>query len=226
MRTNWVYAAVLLLCACDRPLPEAGACDSQLELPSGFCARVFADEVGVARHIAVASNGDVYVALEDARDASAGTTHVRGEHANGGVLVLRDTTGDGRADVSLRFGAEGGSGLALRQNTLFFSSPTTVYRFQLKQDGMGPVDSGAIVVSGLQPGGHSSRSLALGEGNALFVNVGSLGNVCASGSAAEDPCMQLEQRAGIWQFRADTVNQTYQTGRRFATGIRNAVGLT
>jgi glucose/arabinose dehydrogenase len=187
---------------------------------------VFADQVGVARHVVVAANGDVYVALEDARAASAGTTHMRGAQGQGGVIVLRDTSGDGRADVTLRFGAEGGSGLALRHDTLFFSSPTTVYRFRLKPAGLGPLDSAEIVVRGLQPGGHSSRSLALGEGSALFVNIGSDGNACVRGGAGEDPCGELAQRAGIWRFRADTTNQSYDSGVRFATGIRNAVGLT
>jgi hypothetical protein len=35
--------------------------DSGLKLPAGFCATVFADGIGHARHIAVASNGVVYV---------------------------------------------------------------------------------------------------------------------------------------------------------------------
>ncbi len=35
--------------------------DSGLKLPAGFCATVFADEIGHARHLAVAANGAVYV---------------------------------------------------------------------------------------------------------------------------------------------------------------------
>jgi glucose/arabinose dehydrogenase len=35
--------------------------DSGLELPAGFCATVFADGVGHARHLVVAPNGVVYV---------------------------------------------------------------------------------------------------------------------------------------------------------------------
>jgi glucose/arabinose dehydrogenase len=35
--------------------------DSELELPSGFCATVFADGIGHARHLVVAPNGVVYV---------------------------------------------------------------------------------------------------------------------------------------------------------------------
>jgi len=40
-----------------------------------------------------------------------------------------------------------------------------------------------------------------------------------------DPCVELEQRAGVWRFDANRTGQTPATGERFATGIRNAVGL-
>src|SRR5437660_963061 len=58
------------------------ACDPDnagIVLPAGFCAFVAADGLGMARHMAVAANGDLYVALLD-----------------GGVVALRDTNGDGR----------------------------------------------------------------------------------------------------------------------------------
>src|SRR5207249_2541375 len=64
------------------------ACDSDnagIVLPAGFCAFVAADGLGMARHMAVAPNGDLYVALLD-----------------GGVVALRDTNGDGRCQVKDR----------------------------------------------------------------------------------------------------------------------------
>ena len=38
--------------------------DTLLQLPSGFFATVFAETTGRARHIAVNTNGDVYIKLE------------------------------------------------------------------------------------------------------------------------------------------------------------------
>ena len=38
-----------------------GTDNGGITLPNGFCATVFADTIGHARHIVVASNGDVYV---------------------------------------------------------------------------------------------------------------------------------------------------------------------
>ncbi|HET7456470.1 MAG TPA: hypothetical protein VFJ74_02380, partial [Gemmatimonadaceae bacterium] len=53
-----------------------GACgdNAGLKLPAGFCATIFADNVGGARHIAVAPNGDVFVQLISAKkDAESGS---------------------------------------------------------------------------------------------------------------------------------------------------------
>ncbi|MEX2282008.1 MAG: PQQ-dependent sugar dehydrogenase, partial [Gemmatimonadota bacterium] len=70
-------------------------------------------------------------------------------------------------------------------------------------------------------GGHDSHALALGDSNALFMNMGSYGNVCNGA----DPCSQLDLRAAIWKFKANGRNQVFGDGMRYASGIRNAVGL-
>ncbi|HTL06673.1 MAG TPA: PQQ-dependent sugar dehydrogenase, partial [Chitinophagaceae bacterium] len=41
----------------------------------------------------------------------------------------------------------------------------------------------------------------------------------------QDPCPILDSAGGIWQFKADQLNQSYATGVRYATGLRNVVGL-
>ncbi len=46
------------------PAKTAATCpgdDSGLVLPSGFCATIFADDIGHARHLVVAGDGVVYV---------------------------------------------------------------------------------------------------------------------------------------------------------------------
>src|ERR1700746_4028136 len=71
------------------------ACDSGnggLKLPEGFCALVVADNLGAARHAVVASNGDLYVALQGGRGGG------------GGVVALRDTNGDGKMDITEHIG--------------------------------------------------------------------------------------------------------------------------
>jgi glucose/arabinose dehydrogenase len=204
------------------------ACDpgnGGITLPAGFCAAVFADEIGVARHAVVGPDGIVYVALESGRRTSAGTSRRREE---GGIVILRDTTGDGRADVVRRIATDGGTGIALRADLLYFSTMTTVQRVRLSADRMraaGPPDT---LVEGIPPEGHISRSLAFDDRGGMFVHIGSNSNVCtARGTrSGPDPCPELPTRAGIWRYAADQLHQQHPTaGEHWVTGLRNAVGL-
>jgi len=166
----------------------------------------------------VAPNGDLFVAIE-----------ARG--GKGGVLALRDTTGDGKADVTERFGTEGGTGIALAPGLLYFSSASTVYRFPIAAGRLMPTGAAEIVLRDLPTNGHSSKSLALSQdGHTLFVNFGSPSNSCqmvdrTAESPGKNPCAELETRAGIWPFDPGRPGQTQADGKRYATGIRNAVGL-
>jgi hypothetical protein len=56
--------------------PACDAGNGGITLPTGFCAQVVADNVGVARQMAVARNGDLYVALQ--------TSGGRGQPETGG----------------------------------------------------------------------------------------------------------------------------------------------
>ena len=80
-----------------------------LTLPAGFCATVFADSIKGGRHVAVASNGDVYVAIEPA-GAPAGKPAPPPAAA---FAALRDTNHDGRADIVAHVGKGGNSGIGL-----------------------------------------------------------------------------------------------------------------
>src|ERR1700727_1948479 len=84
-----VAAGLFLAAAAASSLSAAPVCDTDnggITLPQGFCALVVADGLGAARHLTVASNGDVYVALQ-----SQGG---RGEAARGGgVVALHDADG-------------------------------------------------------------------------------------------------------------------------------------
>src|ERR1700758_2834279 len=86
----------------DRACPHD---DSKLKLPPGFCATVFADDIGHARHMVVAANGVVYVNTWSGRYYGNDTPH-----AGGFLVALQDTTGSGGADLIQRFGATAQSG--------------------------------------------------------------------------------------------------------------------
>lgn len=203
-----------------RPPAATPACDADnggITLPDGFCAVVVADQVGHPRHLAIAPNGDVFVALL--------------ARPRGGVLALRDTTGDGKADVTAHFGSEGGTGIALGRGGLYVSSATTVYRYTLRPGTLSPLGDPTPIIHDLPGGGHDARNLALSaDGRTLFVNVGSASNSCqfsdrAAESPGRDPCPELGTRAGIWRFDATKPDQREADGTHYGIGIRNAVGM-
>src|SRR5208282_3702172 len=59
--------------------------DSGLQLPAGFCASVFADGIGHARHLTVAANGVVYVNTWSGRYYGNDAPH-----AGGFLVALQD----------------------------------------------------------------------------------------------------------------------------------------
>ena len=210
-----------LLSACGASTQAAVVqCDASITLPVGFCATVLADGVGAARHLTVRSDGTVFVALRGRRDEA------------GGMVALRDTTGDGQADVRARFGEYGGTGIALVDDTLlYFGADDRVLRYRVPHARLAPAGPPETIVSGL-PAERSHRAKAIAiHGGALYVNHGSPSNSCQledrePRSPGQDPCPELETRAGVWRFDAGRTGQRLEDGERFATGMRNVVALT
>ncbi|MGH7504028.1 MAG: PQQ-dependent sugar dehydrogenase [Longimicrobiales bacterium] len=205
--------------------PAACAADNGgITLPAGFCASVFADLDGRVRHVVVREDGAVFVSVAAGRDGNP----------PGGVVAMRDTDADGVADVTERFGpANGGTGIDLRGETFYFATDDAVLRYQLPADVLTPASGPDTIVSGLPDDrSHTAHSIALSQDGArIFVNIGSPTNSCQSedrqaGVVGQDPCTQLDTRAGIWVFDANRTGQTQADGERFATGIRNAVAIT
>ncbi len=218
-------AALMLVAA-----PEAGphACDPDsggLSLPDGFCAVVVADSLGPARHLAVAANGDIFVAIRN-------TFGRERTMITGGVIALRDMDGDGRVDEQVRWGENGGNEVVLHGGYLYFATDDAVLRYPLPEGNLSPSGPPDTLVSGLPAAAsHRAKSLAVSDDGFLFVNIGSPSNACqvgprSVGSPGQDPCPQLDTRAGIWRFDAGRTHQTQADGERFATGLRNTVALT
>ena len=204
-------------------VPACTGDNAGLTLPAGICASVFADSVGPARHIVVAANGDVYATLE-------GTNS--GKPAPGAAVVaLRDTSRDGRADVTERIGKTGNTGITLFNDHLYVDEGTTIVRYRRGAEELTPSGAREVIVQGLPLGpGHRARTIAIGNDGALYVNVGSISNSCqqrerTENSPGRDPCTELETRAGIWKFDANKPGQRFTREARFATGIRNGMAI-
>ena len=203
------------------PSGQRVACATTLvgiTLPAGFCATVFADTLGAARHMTVAPNGDVFVAVSTRQTV------------RGGVVALRDADRNGQAEVRRRFGDGGNTGIALANGYLYLDAAPAIVRYPLAAGQLEPSGPPDTLVTGLPTGGHGSRVFAI-DGNSLFVVVGSRTNACQTADRQlESPgiadCPELQTRAGVWQFDVNRLRQTQTDAQRFATGIRNAVAFT
>ncbi|MCR9288276.1 MAG: PQQ-dependent sugar dehydrogenase [Bacteroidetes bacterium] len=219
--------SILMLCSCGgdtsvknetKALPTY---DQTIQLPEGFKAIVVSDSIGVmARHIAVRDNGDMYVQMRKPKEGMA-------------LTALRDTNGDGRADIVERFGNQTGSGIQIQDNYLYCSSYEAVYRYTLEEGKLLPKeDSRVIIASGFpEQRSHPDKTFALDGKGGLYVNVGAPSNACMTeartqGSPGLDPCPQLDRQAGVWKFDANKLLQMQEKdGHRYASGIRNSIAI-
>jgi glucose/arabinose dehydrogenase len=199
--------------------PEVPAPDVTITVPEGFGTTIFAGGLGKARHIAITPGGDVYVKLN-------------GEHNGKTIVLLKDKNGDGVADEESDFGDFKGTGMAVKNGYLYASSDEEVYRFKLNGDGMvsNPNNPEKIVTGLLSRGEHEAKPITLDDDGNLYVTIGAFSNSCQiedrkTGSMGRKPCPVLDSAGGIWVFKADKPNQTYGDGQRYATGIRNAMGI-
>jgi glucose/arabinose dehydrogenase len=214
----------LLACAaaaCSNSTPEAPPPDTCGTLPVSalykpyvadphYCMFAFAENVTGARGLAVAPNGDIFVA------------------GNGQLVVVFDDDGDGLSSATERavFATVPGAnhGVAFTATHVYVSSPTTVYRFPYATGdrvATGPIET---VISGIPNGGHSTRTLLVDSSNRLYVSIGSASNV----DAQADPTKPSSARAVIRRYDLGAIpaaGYLATDGELFAAGLRNEVGL-
>lgn len=192
-----------------------------LVLPKGFSAVVVADRLGQGRHLAINDNGDIYVILYRLKNHK-------------GVVALRDTNHDGKADVIKYFGNYAGTGIGIHDGYLYLGADadTVVVRYKLRPGELLPDTNCEVVVSGfLTNRQHGMKSITFDNDENLYVNVGAPSNACQNPdrtlhTPGTSPCPLLQNFAGIWRFKADKPGQTQsRDGFRYATGLRNCVAL-
>jgi glucose/arabinose dehydrogenase len=189
-----------------------------LKLPEGFGAIKVAELGARARHLVVTPQGDIYVKLARPKDSK-------------GILVLHPNS-EGKAEVTGGFGNYGGTGIYMKNGYLYASSNQEVFRYKLndKNEVINP-DQPEKIITGLKMGRqHETKSLVLDNDGNIYVNIGAYSNSCqeqdrALHSKGIPGCPILDSAGGIWQFKADKLNQSYAEGVRYTTGLRNVVGL-
>ncbi len=207
--------------------------DSGLKLPAGFCATVFADAIGHARHMVVAPNGVLYVNTWSGRYYGGDDT----PHEGGFLVALQDKSGAGKADVNERFGetvqsgGHGGTGIGFYKGAIYAEINDRIVRYPLAAGSIVPSGSAETIVSGLPLGGdHPMHPFIIDTDGKMYVDVATATNSCQAKnrtpkSPGLNPCTELETRGGIWLYDASKTNQTFSPTERYATGIRNAEGF-
>lgn len=191
-----------------------------IKLPDGFKSTVFATGLGKARHIASTPQGLLYVKLDKIKKGESG------------IIVLEDKNKDGKAEVKSKFGDYGGTGITVNDHFLFASSNEAVFKYKLDDNGVvtNPNVPERIVTGLLNKRQHESKSIATDNNNNIYVNIGAPSNCCQEldrtpKSKGMMPCPILDSAGGIWKFKMDKKDQSYGNGTRYATGLRNVVGL-
>ena len=178
-------------CATD-DAPTCAGDNAGLTLPAGFCAQIVADSVGAARHIAVAPNGDLYIALRDTTAA---------------VIALRDGDGDGVAEQRQKFGTRGGTGIAFFDNHLYASTDTSIVRWAWSDGALVPSGTPETIVTGFAvQRAHAAKPFAIASDGSLYVTIGAPSNSCQvtdreEGSKGQDPCPLLENAGKLFGGR-------------------------
>ena len=194
------------------------ACDSTnggITLPPNFCAEVVAANLGGARHLAVAPNGDLFVGLID-----------------GGIVALHDSTGNGRFDVQQKFGDASVTGIAFHDGYLYFATPVTVERYKWSPGQLKPTGPSEVVVTGLPAEQeHHDKGLTFDSSGHLYINVGAPSNACQEhhrwpGVPGIDPAQSSKSMAASGCLMPISWVKPTTDGVRFATGLRQFPALT
>nr|WP_068888883.1 PQQ-dependent sugar dehydrogenase [Pedobacter panaciterrae] len=188
-----------------------------LTVPQGFSAVKLIEGIGKARHLIVTPKGHIYVRL--ARTVN-----------NQGTLLLEES--NGKATVKSGFGNYGGTGVRLYKDHLYVASNSEIFRYKVdaNEQVINPSEPETIVTGLVDKGTHETKSIVMDNTGNMYVPIGCPSNSCQiedrkRGSLGQPGCPLLQTAGGVWQFDPDKPGQTYADGIRYATGLRNVVGV-
>ncbi len=179
----------------DHAKPPAGFLPT---VPAGFHINVFAKGFVVPRFLAVAPNGDIFLA-----DTGAGK-----------VYILRDPQHTGSAAQTETFadGLKRPFGIAFHEDYVYVGNTNEVVRFRYDKQTSKRLGDAEHILDVPGFGGHFTRTLAFSkDSQKLYISVGSSSNLDFEKDA---------RRAAVLVCDPDGKNS-----RIFASGLRNAVGL-
>jgi glucose/arabinose dehydrogenase/cytochrome c2 len=204
---------------------------AELQLPPGFKVETFAEGLSAPRGMITADNGDILIV----------------ETQSGRIKVMRPSSDGSRAEQITVYaqGMMQPLGMAFYPTAanpewLYVAEMNRVVRYPYRTGDLEARGLPEVIVPQLSPvgGGHYTRDMAFSrDGRLMYVSVGSQSNVAEDmpdKTAAEIREWEAtrgvgaawgteENRASVMVFE---VGNEAATGRLFANGIRNCVGLT
>ena len=164
-----------------------------LKVPNGFAVAKFA-EVSNPRMLAVSGDGTIYVSQRDP----------------GTLTMLKDTDGDGAADVQKTVAEKPQMhGVYIDGSKIYLATVKEVYVADIKPDGT--LSELKMLINDLPDAGqHPNRTLAVHNGK-LYITVGSTCNACDESN---------EENATV--LVADLNGQNRKI---YASGLRNTIGF-
>jgi glucose/arabinose dehydrogenase len=166
--------------------------------PLGFEVSIYARDFKVPRFLAVAPNGDIFVA-----DTGAGEIVILRDAAHGGGTPQKEIFADKQNRPF---------GIAFHGDYLYVGNMNAVVRFRYDQQTSKRTGEAEHILDLPNGGGHTTRTVAFSQdGSKLFVSIGSSSNIDLD---------KDNRRAAVLVSDPDGKNS-----RIYASGLRNAVGL-
>lgn len=195
------------------PVSVEGLPGRTLNLPPGFKAKLFSDQVDKARFMAWDARGVLHVA----NMKTGGSQWSPAFGRQGTVLALPDRDGDGRADTVYQAADDfrWPHSVAFYQGALFVADHDAIFRLQDRDaDGFYEERTVFAEVPGFMglASEHVTHTLVFDETNGkLYFHIGSSCDLCREDAA---------ERSTVIEMNADGTDR-----RIFASGLRNAIGL-
>jgi glucose/arabinose dehydrogenase len=166
--------------------------------PAGFEVSIYAKDLPGPRFLAVAPNGDIFVA-----DTGAGKIEVLHDTEHGGGTPQKELFAE---HLNRPFG------IAFHADYVYVGNTNAVVRFKFDAKTSKRTSEAEHILDLPGGGGHFTRTVVFSaDGSKLYVSIGSSGNIDIEKDA---------RRAAVLVCDPDGKNS-----RIFAAGLRNAVGL-
>jgi glucose/arabinose dehydrogenase len=198
--------------------------------PAGFKVSKFADSLQNPRWIFIGPDGDIFVCETNGKNniiqsvkatvsgkIKSANEKVRNDVSANRITLFRDNNNDGIPDMKSTFltGLNHPLGMAIVGNMFYVANNDAVVAYPYTPGQTSITTKGRKITDLPGGSGHWTRNiLASGDGKKLYVAVGSGSNV------ADDGIEKEEGKATIWEMNPDGTGK-----RKFATGIRNPVGM-